>query len=89
MLELWQQSIAMLRKEAQMIEDEQPMDMLARIASQTGITTCCSGDFPVAKDTQKLFVQAAAEALRMDIMMQWSLPMTGFLRTGPSQKAEA
>lgn len=63
MLELWQQSIAMLRKEAQMIEDEQPMDMLARIASQTGITTCCSGDFPVAKDTQKLFVQAAAEAL--------------------------
>ena len=63
MLGLWQRSIAMLRKEAQLMEEEKPMEMLARIASHTGITTRFSGDIPENQEIQKLFVQAAAEAL--------------------------
>lgn len=63
MMELWQRNIAMLRKEAQLMDEEQPMEMLARIASHTGITTLFSGEIPEDKETQKLFVQAAAEAL--------------------------
>ena len=63
MMELWQRSIAMLRKEAQLMDEDQPMEMLARIASHTGITTHFNGKIPEDKETQKLFVQAAAEAL--------------------------
>ena len=62
-LELWQRNIAMLRKEAELKEDEQPLEMLSRIAASTGIAIQFDGDLPSNADVQKLFVQAAAEAL--------------------------
>lgn len=63
LLQMWQRNIAMLRKEAELKEEEQPMDMLTRIAAATGITIERSGNLPSDADVQKLFVQAAAEAL--------------------------
>ena len=63
LLQMWQSSIAMLRKEAELKEEEQPMDMLTRIASATGIIIERSGNLPSDADVQKLFVQSAAEAL--------------------------
>ena len=62
-LELWQRNIAMLRKEAELKEDEQPLEMLSRIAASTGIVIQFNGDLPSNADVQRLFVQAAAEAL--------------------------
>jgi signal transduction histidine kinase len=62
-LELWQRNIAMLRKEAELKEDEQPLEMLSRIAASTGIAIQLNGELPLNEDVQKLFVQAAAEAL--------------------------
>ena len=62
-LELWQRNIAMLRKEAQLKEDEQPLEMLSRIAASTGIAIQLNGELPFNEEVQKLFVQAAAEAL--------------------------
>lgn len=62
-LEVWQRCIAMLRKEAEIKEDEQPLEMLSRISSALGITIEMTGAMPNNKDVQKLFVQAAAEAL--------------------------
>ena len=62
-LQMWQRNIAMLRKEAELKEDEQPLDVLTRIAAATGIVIERAGNLPLSKDVQKLFVQAAAEAL--------------------------
>lgn len=62
-LEQWRSSIAILRKEAEQRDTEKPLDMLQRIAASTGITTQITGVLPVAEDIQKLFVEAAAEAL--------------------------
>lgn len=62
-LEMWQRNIAMLRKEAVLKEDEQPLQMLSRIASATGMTIALTGTPPEEEKLQKLFVQAAAEAL--------------------------
>ena len=62
-LEQWRSSIAMLRKEAEQRDAEKPLDMLQRIAASTGITTQITGALPIAEDIQKLFVEAAAEAL--------------------------
>ena len=62
-LAIWQRNIAMLRKEAELKETEQPLDMLARIASATGIDIESAGSLPESSEAQKLFVQAAAEAL--------------------------
>lgn len=45
-LELWQRNIAMLRKEAELKEDEQPLEMLSRIAASTGIAIQFDGDLP-------------------------------------------
>ena len=62
-MELWKNNIAMLRKEVQWKEEEQPMEMLARVASSTGIATRILGALSEDEKVQKLFVQAAAEAL--------------------------
>lgn len=62
-LEQWRSSIAMLRKEAERRDAEKPLDMLQRIAAATGITTQITGALPASEDIQKLFVEAAAEAL--------------------------
>lgn len=62
-LELWQKNIAMLRKEAELREQEQPMEILSHIAAATGIETRICGSFPKNARVQQLFVQAAAEAL--------------------------
>ena len=62
-LEQWRSSIAMLRKEAEQRDAEKPLEMLQRIAASTGIATQITGALPVAEDIQKLFVEAAAEAL--------------------------
>ena len=63
LLQMWQRNIAMLRKEAEVKEREQPLDMLTRIAAATGIVIERVGELPSSEDVQKLFVQAAAEAL--------------------------
>ena len=62
-LEQWRSSIAMLRKEAEQRDAEKPLEMLQRIAASTGIATQITGALPIAEDIQKLFVEAAAEAL--------------------------
>ena len=62
-LEQWRSSIAMLRKQAEQRDAEKPLEMLQRIAASTGIATQISGALPLAEDIQKLFVEAAAEAL--------------------------
>ena len=62
-LEQWRSSIAMLRKEAEQSNTEKPLEMLQRIAATTGITTQITGALPASEDIQKLFVEAAAEAL--------------------------
>ena len=62
-LEVWQRNIAMLRKEAQLKEKEQPLEMLSRIAESTGIAIRLVGDLPPSEQVQELFVRAAAEAL--------------------------
>ena len=60
-LEIWQRNIAMLRKEAVLKEEEQPLEMLSRIAVSTGIAIQIDGELPHSQEVQKLFVQAAAE----------------------------
>lgn len=62
-LDQWRSSIAMLRREAGEVRQEQPMEMLARVAEATGITTRITGAFPEDRDIRRLFVEAAAEAL--------------------------
>ena len=62
-LDMWQRNIAMLRKEAELQEYENPLEMLERISGSTGIQVERSGDLPENEQIQKLFVQAAAEAL--------------------------
>lgn len=63
LLEQWRGSIAMLRKEAQQKNNEKPLEMLQRISASTGISTQITGALPESEDVQKLFVEAAAEAL--------------------------
>lgn len=62
-LDLWEQNVAMLRKEANLKADELPMDMLTRIAAATGINIDIKGDEIKDAEVQRLFAQAAAEAL--------------------------
>ena len=62
-LEQWRGSIAMLRKEAEQRIAEKPLQMLQRIATSTGISTEITGVLPASESVQKLFVEAAAEAL--------------------------
>jgi len=62
-LEQWRGSIAMLRKEAQQKNMEKPLEMLKRISASTGISTQITGALPDSEDVQRMFVEAAAEAL--------------------------
>ena len=62
-LEQWRGSIAMLRKEAQQRSNEKPLEMLKRISASTGISTQITGALPDSEDVQRMFVEAAAEAL--------------------------
>ena len=62
-IERWQQIIALLRKEAEPQENESPMAMLNRAAKATGVRLEITGELPQDNDVQKMFVQAAAEAL--------------------------
>ena len=62
-LEQWRGSIAILRKEAELRNSEKPLEMLQRISAATGISTQIAGTLPTSEDVQKLFVEAAAEAL--------------------------
>lgn len=61
-LEQWQRNIAMLRRESQQ-QEELPLEMLTRIAKATGIRLETEGQWPADAKTQRLFVQATAEAL--------------------------
>ena len=62
-LEQWRSSIAMLRKEAELESSEKPLEMLQRISASTGINTQITGELPQPESVQRLFVEAAAEAL--------------------------
>ena len=62
-LDIWKRSIAMLRKEAEIKTDEQPIDMLSRVALATGVNLDIDGEMPKFRSINKLFVEAAAEAL--------------------------
>ena len=59
----WQRNIAMLRKEAQPMQDETPMAMLMRAAKATGIEIKMAGQLPKNEEVLQLFIQAAAENL--------------------------
>ena len=58
-----QKNIAMLRKEAEIPYDENPMAMLVRAAEATGVGLSVEGKLPQVEWVQRLFVQSAAEAL--------------------------
>lgn len=62
-LDIWKRCIAMLHKEAQTKSDENPIEMLSRVALATGITLEIDGAMPIHRNINKLFVEAAAEAL--------------------------
>ena len=62
-LKIWRDNIAMLRMEAKAKEDEAPMEMLSRMISATGVNCEFIGELPDNRKAQKLFIQAAAEAL--------------------------
>ncbi len=62
-LKIWRDNIAMLRMEAKVKEDEAPMEMLSRMISATGVSCEFIGELPDNKKAQKIFIQAAAEAL--------------------------
>ncbi len=62
-IEQWKRNIAMLRKEAELPSDETPMAMLIRAANTMGMKLSITGELPENEWLQKLFVQAAAEAL--------------------------
>ena len=62
-LEQWQKNIAMLRKEAEVLQDEDPMSMLRRAVKMTGVDLSIEGELPEPLWLQRFFVQAAAEAL--------------------------
>ena len=62
-LKIWRDNIAMLRMEAKVKEDEAPMEMLSRMISATGVNCEFIGELPDNRKAQKLFIQAAAEAL--------------------------
>ena len=53
----------MLRKEAQQKSNEKPLEMLQRISASTGISTQITGALPESEEVQRLFIEAAAEAL--------------------------
>ena len=59
----WQRNIAMLRKEAEMPQDENPMAMLTRTVKTMGMNLSIEGEMPEEEWLQNLFVQAASEAL--------------------------
>lgn len=62
-IEQWQKNIAILRKEAELPTDETPIAMLIRAAKTMGVKLAITGELPESEDLQKMFVQAAAEAL--------------------------
>lgn len=63
LLDMWQRNIAMLRKEAELQEDDDPLEMISRISELAGIKVEQNGNLPKSREVQKLFVQATAEAL--------------------------
>ncbi len=62
-LKLWHDNIAMLRMEAEIKAEEAPMEMLSRMISATGVACEFDGQLPDDDKVQRLFVQAAADAL--------------------------
>lgn len=62
-LAVWRNNIAMLHKQAQTNADENPMEMLMRAAAGAGITVEMQGRMPQNPKLQKLFFEAATEAL--------------------------
>ena len=62
-VDLWKKNIAILRKEAKVEPNEQPLEMLSRIADATGIRINVSGEMPTDEKVQKLFIESSAEAL--------------------------
>ena len=61
-VEMWGSSIALLRKEAEP-EDENPVRLLQRAASATGIELHIKGEMPSHSSARELFLQAASESL--------------------------
>ena len=62
-MKLWHDNIAMLRMEAEIKAEEAPLEMLSRMISATGVVCEFDGQLPDDDKVQKIFVQAAADAL--------------------------
>ncbi len=62
-LDIWKRCIALLRKQAEIKNNEHSVEMLSRVARATGITLYIDGKIPKYLNINKLFVQASAEAL--------------------------
>ena len=63
LLNVLNRTIAMLRLESESPKNEEPLDMLIKAAHSVGIEICITGQMPEQEDANRLFFEAATEAL--------------------------
>lgn len=63
LLNMLKRNIAMLRMESEMPKNDEPLDMLMKAAHSAGIKVEIAGQMPKQEDANRLFFEAATEAL--------------------------
>lgn len=63
LLNVLKRNIAMLRLEAESPKNDEPLDMLLKVAHSAGIEVLITGQMPKQEDANRLFFEAATEAL--------------------------
>lgn len=63
LLNVLNRTIAMLRLESESPKNDEPLDMLMKAAHSVGIEICITGQMPEQEDANRLFFEAATEAL--------------------------
>ena len=63
LLNTLKRNIAILRLESESPKNDEPLDMLMKAAHSVGIEICITGQMPEQEDANRLFFEAAAEAL--------------------------
>ncbi|HCI60206.1 MAG TPA: hypothetical protein DE313_05280 [Ruminococcus sp.] len=63
LLNMLKRNIAMLRMESESPKNDKPLDMLMKVAHSAGIEVLITGQMPKQEDANRLFFEAATEAL--------------------------
>ena len=63
LLNTLKRTIAMLHLESEMPKNDEPLDILMKAAHSVGIEICITGQMPKQEDANRLFFEAATEAL--------------------------